>query len=378
MRSVLCISASTRCTQARHAGTSPTGIRSRSNTTLRVTMTARGSCGSRAMSRCARPKAPPFSSPSGRQRLEAHPLRRDHADRRASRCAAPRTAGATPEACASRAARSARPASATPRAAPRARPRSCRASPSECAFHRPGAAARQIPLEVDLLVDLDRREPGPDQVVLPPTAARARLRQVRAHPERVVADVRAPRRRGRAAPSGLERMVHVRPRRRGPPGSSPAGRQSRPGPSMRSATARASIEGSGPRRDCGLVASRYVPPSGPGRNAMPWSKSGTAALRARTIEGCAVEARLHHDLLRVDPHRLEQRDEQHRLVVAVALAPREQLLRAVREPPLAAHVVHVADVVGDEVEERLQLLLARPLALRELGGEPPHLRRRAR
>ena len=62
------------------------------------------------------------------------------------------------------------------------------------------------------------------------------------------------------------------------------------------------------------------------------------------------------------PDGLEQRDEQERLVVAVALAPREQLLRAVGQPPLAAHVVHVADVVGDEVEERAELLVARRLA----------------
>ena len=95
---------------------------------------------------------------------------------------------------------------------------------------------------------------------------------------------------------------------------------------------------------------------------MPWSKSGMAAPSRAQDRRLPGQARLHHDLLRVDPDGLEQRDEQERLVVAVALAPREELLRAVRQPPLAAHVVDVADVVGHEVEEGLQLRVARRLA----------------
>ncbi len=85
------------------------------------------------------------------------------------------------------------------------------------------------------------------------------------------------------------------------------------------------------------------------------------------------QPRLHHDLLGVDPHGLEERDQQERLVVAVAFAPGQELLRAVRQPPLAAHVVHVADVIGHEVEEGLQARLARGLAGGELGGELAHL-----
>ena len=84
-------------------------------------------------------------------------------------------------------------------------------------------------------------------------------------------------------------------------------------------------------------------------------------------------ARLHQHFVRLDAHRLEQRDEQDRLVVAIALSPREQLLRPVGEPPFAGHVVDVADVVGDEFEDRLHLVVARFLPLGEIGGHSAHL-----
>ncbi len=79
-------------------------------------------------------------------------------------------------------------------------------------------------------------------------------------------------------------------------------------------------------------------------------------------------AGLHEHLVGVDADGLEERDEEHRLVVAVPLAAGEQLLGAVGEPPLAGDVVHVADVVGDELEDGLELLVARLLAGGELGG----------
>jgi hypothetical protein len=48
-------------------------------------------------------------------------------------------------------------------------------------------------------------------------------------------------------------------------------------------------------------------------------------------------------------------------------------LGPIRKPPFAAHVVHVTDVVGHEVEERAELVFAADLAFGELLGERPHL-----
>ncbi len=66
--------------------------------------------------------------------------------------------------------------------------------------------------------------------------------------------------------------------------------------------------------------------------------------------GLRSEAGLHEHLLRIDARDFEQGDEKQGLVVAVSLAPPEHLLGAVWHPPLAADKVHVADVVGYEIE----------------------------
>ncbi len=165
---------------------------------------------------------------------------------------------------------------------------SCRARPFERARHRVvGRATRQIAAEVHLLVDLDGRKPGSDQVILHPLRPRSGLGQVGPHPEGVVArrsllaleigasvgtEGDGPRRVDAVVVRGARRQLHdlgraVHTQRHG----ASVHRRQRPEARLRARRVEVC-----PRRP------------GPGRNAMPWSKSGIAAPRARRIDGCPV------------------------------------------------------------------------------------------
>ena len=148
----------------------------------------------------------------------------------------------------------------------------------------PRLPARQLPLEVDPPVDHDRRQPRRDELVAHVVDARVRLRERAAEHERRVS-------RRTLLAHQIARAVVVQ--RDGPADVGPWCSRGEPDGSVvisaalactRKAGARASTDGSGPMREPGLVASRYWPPSGPGRKTIPWVKLGTATFLDMTTD----------------------------------------------------------------------------------------------